>query len=641
MADKDEEVMPRKPMLVLGAGGFVGSAVAKAFAAVEAEEGWEVTGTLRAGQSKPKWVSHVAETSEQKLSEAIARSSVIVLDLVSEPALSEQVLQLLATSSSEEEKVVIGVSTIMTWARTSLPVEEEEADKGLTEDEYKRRRPHVNFSDQHTLEKLLVRSKTDITRTAVICAGLLYGGAEDLFHPLFKKAWQNESLPLLSLSGEGGNILPTIHIEDLCSVILKVADGEGPPYIVAVDQAEGQTLKQVTEAIAKQLGNGQVTQPSKEEIELDADVDYFNLNLKITPVSVDAMGIEWVSQSGFAKNAAKVVAEFRKARGLEPLKLLMLGPLAGIGGSLEGEVAAAIAKEYKVAHLTAAYLIAEATSEQSELSDKVRAAKAADKANTGVLPDELMAQLLRRKLNSAVCTNQGWVLDGYPQTLPQLKLIAPEKADDEEEEAAAEEEEGEEAPKPPADLTPESVLVVNLTADRIKARVQAMSQQQVEATGMTAEQLTKRMTAYAATSAPEGPHNPLLHKAMKELESLELDTDADPLETMLARARLYLGKPRNYGPTEAEVLAKAERLAAVAAEEGAKAKQLEDAQLQEEMAAREVMRAADGVRIADRVQHEKALLEARSAPLRAYLMSEVIPTLTEGLIEVTKVRVSK
>jgi adenylate kinase len=30
--------------------------------------------------------------------------------------------------------------------------------------------------------------------------------------------------------------------------------------------------------------------------------------------------------------------------------------------------------------------------------------------------------------------------------------------------------------------------------------------------------------------------------------------------------------------------------------------------------------------------------QARSAPLRAYLMAEVIPSLTEGLIEVTKVR---
>lgn len=31
-------------------------------------------------------------------------------------------------------------------------------------------------------------------------------------------------------------------------------------------------------------------------------------------------------------------------------------------------------------------------------------------------------------------------------------------------------------------------------------------------------------------------------------------------------------------------------------------------------------------------------VQARSVPLRSYLMSEVIPTLTEGLIEVTKVR---
>jgi hypothetical protein len=110
--------------------------------------------------------------------------------------------------------------------------------------------------------------------------------------------------------------------------------------------------------------------------------------------------------------------------------------------------------------------------------------------------------------------------------------------------------------------------------------------------------------------------------------------------------------------------------------------------VQAETEERERLRVAEAARAADRLQHEKALLEvrrqtdrprargellyacaparmpadrtcshvrtpsfarpfvrpplpraqSRSAPLRAYLMSEVIPTLTEGLIEVTKVR---
>jgi adenylate kinase len=503
---------------------------------------------------------------------------VIVLDLVSEPALSEQVLQILTASETEEEKVVIGLSTIMTWARTS-PVsaeegEEEDEDKALTEEDYKRRRPHVNFRDQHTLEKLLVRSKTETVRTHVVCAGLLYGGAEELLHPLFKLAWHNKPLPLLSLKGDGANVLPTIHVADLCSVLLKVVEGEGPSYIVAVDDAREQTLAKVTHAIAKHLGTGEVSTPSADEVMLGKDVDYFQIDLKIQPTSVAEMGIEWVARSGFVRNVQSVVAEFRKARAIEPLKLLLVGTLAGVSGCLESEVAAAIAREYKVAHVTTASLIAEAVGLQSELSDKVRAAKASDKQNTGNLPDELLVQLVRNKLNSTVCTNQGWVLDGYPYTLPQLKLLAPEKADDDDEVPEAEDgdEEDEDKPKAQADLTPEHVLIVRSADDQLKQRVQAMGQPQVEATGMTAEQLLKRMQLCAQANAPEGPNNVLMHKALKEIEPLEMDVDpaSDGAEPILARARVYLGKPRNYGPTEAETKAREERLAALAAEAEAK-----------------------------------------------------------------------
>ena len=623
MADDEEEVIPKKPILVLGAGGFVGSAIAKAFVTAEDEEGWEVTGTLRAGTAKPKWITHVIEVRavpharrgsrvahvrapeprssrapaggraaaqpvDTALLEAIKRSSVIVLDLVSEPVASEQVLQLLATlaadggDESDAERVVIGVSTIMTWARTSPSPAEEEGGEAppLTEEEYKRRRPHVNFRDQHTLEKLLVRSGSESVRTAVVCAGLLYGGAEELFHPLFKAAWHNQPLPLLSLNGDGANILPTLHIADLCSVVLKVAAGEGPQYLVAVDQAREQTLRKVTDAIAKHLGTGEVVPMHRDDVLLDKDVDYFQLDLRIAPTSVLDMGFTWASRSGLARGAAKVVAEYRVERRILPLKVLLTGPLAGVAGCFESEVAAALAAEYKVAHVTASSLVAAVLVEQSELADKVRAAKAADKQHTGALPDELMAQLVRAKLNSTGCTNQGWVLDGFPQTLPQLKLIAPEKESDADEEVEAEEEadEGEEEterPKPPADLTPESIIVVRMPDTQLKARVQSMSQPQVEATGMTAELLLKRMQAYAQAAAPEGPNNVLTHKALAQVEPLELAHDDASIETSLSRARIYLGRPRNYGPTAAEVAAKAERLEALRVEAEANAAKLE------------------------------------------------------------------
>ena len=38
------------------------------------------------------------------------------------------------------------------------------------------------------------------------------------------------------------------------------------------------------------------------------------------------------------------------------------------------------------------------------------------------------------------------------------------------------------------------------------------------------------------------------------------------------------------------------------------------------------------------LKEEKEMLEARSLPLRNYLMQHVMPTLTEGLIEACKVK---
>jgi nucleoside-diphosphate-sugar epimerase len=73
MADEEEEVVPKKPVFVVGASGFVGSEVSKAFVNAEDEEGWEVSGTLRAGTSKPKWVSHVVQVGARPASSRCAR----------------------------------------------------------------------------------------------------------------------------------------------------------------------------------------------------------------------------------------------------------------------------------------------------------------------------------------------------------------------------------------------------------------------------------------------------------------------------------------------------------------------------------------------------------------------------------------
>jgi hypothetical protein len=111
----------------------------------------------------------------------------------------------------------------MAWARTSPNADEPE--RPLTESDYKTRRPHGNYKELVSLEKLVTKSKREGLRAHVVAAGLTYGEEEDVFHTLFKTAWSNAALPLLSMS-DGSNVLPTIHVTDLCSVVLKLLESD-------------------------------------------------------------------------------------------------------------------------------------------------------------------------------------------------------------------------------------------------------------------------------------------------------------------------------------------------------------------------------------------------------------------------------
>ena len=75
--------------------------------------------------------------------------------------------------------------------------------------------------------------------------------------------------------------------------------------------------------------------------------------------------------------------------------------------------------------------------------------------------------------------------------------------------------------------------------------------------------------------------------------------------------------------------------AAKAAEEEAKAAAEREAN---EAAERKRREDHESRRAAEVEQQEQELLEVRSIPLRNYLMQNVIPTLTEGLIEVCKLK---
>merc|ERR1719327_2310697 len=111
---------------------------------------------------------------------------------------------------------------------------------------------------------------------------------------------------------------------------------------------------------------------------------------------------------------ASVVQEFREARGLQPLRVLVHGN----DDVAKAEIAAALAKEYKVTHVTAA-----------------AAAAAGGEGET-------TAQALVKALSTVGCRNQGYILEGFPANLEEAGALfasAAAKAEGEEEaEAEAE-----------------------------------------------------------------------------------------------------------------------------------------------------------------------------------------------------------
>jgi adenylate kinase len=282
--------------------------------------------------------------------------------------------------------------------------------------------------------------------------------------------------------------------------------------------------------------------------------------------------------------------------------------------------------------LNAQAVVAEAAAKEDELGTEIAAAQAG-----GAVSDELTAKALASVLTTTTCCNQGYILQGFPETLEQASLLfGGKKADAEGEEPPPEDEteEGAGASKGLA-AAPELVITLEAEEEVIKAKLLAQ-----EVPSMSEEKLNESLAAYAANNQDDSPTSVLALPAFAEVEPLgPLSVAADmSIDSLLTKARVYLGQPRNYGPTDEEIAAKKQledAETARVAEAEAQATAEREAAETGERARREEHEAR---RAAEVQQQEQELLEVRSIPLRNYLMQNVIPTLTEGLIEVCKLK---
>lgn len=553
----------------------------------------------------------------------------------------------------EAPKVFVCLSSVLTWAKTR-PADPEDAEASLTEEEFKRRRAHNNFRGHIAAEKLVLkcgRKTNNKLHTYVIAAGLPYGNGEGVFHALFKAAWHADpaALPLFA-TGEGEaagtNIVPTIHVKDLAGCILNVLESLPlTKYIVGIDESKS-SLVDLTKCISENLGTSQIRRVlpelGAESLGMSqGDMDMLTVDLRIDSTAIKEMNVKWVAQAGMIEAIESVVTEYRLSRNLTPLRIAILGPPA-VGKSYFSE---SVCKRYKLHHLhkqavisdaveklKAAVAVLDTASEEVELTSEQQEAGDSAKEtletlstqlteNGGRYEDAQVVAWFQERIKSMACRNQGYVLDGFPETEDKAKELFMNEEDPD---------------TPDPNTAPEWVFALDASDTFLLNRAMSLPEAKITGTHYDETGMARRLALYSAANTDE--NTVLNYFDFNEIHPQHLEVANMADEEVMEAIVSAVGVPHNYGPTPTEQ-------AAIAAAE-AEAKERHDAEKAAEKAETDAREAADAAqneadwaaKLAEVKAQESELLDTSAAPLRNFLVRHVMPSLTEGLVEVCKAK---
>uniref|UniRef100_F6U2V6 Adenylate kinase 7 n=1 Tax=Ciona intestinalis TaxID=7719 RepID=F6U2V6_CIOIN len=629
-------------------------------AASHKEGSYRVIGTLKDPNGKPP--SNIAEivnyNTREELLEKLLECDIIIYNINDDMAAIDEAVWSVSSLHTEIEhfdgpKMFILLSSVLTWAK-SKPLDPDDPEIPFTEDDYRRRKPHPNFKEHISAEKIVIKfGKTNKQKfqTYVVASGLTYGMGENIFHFLYKTAWLGEA-SALQCFGTGTNIVPTIHIKDLASVLQNILDGKPKTrYLVAVDDSQN-SLEEIVRIVSSKSGTGKVEHISKEDALLIKDLkqsefDSLLVNLHMEAMFVkESMSVRWVAETGMVDAIDRIIKEYKETRGLLPMRACILGPPA----SGKSTIAAAVCKQYKLHHITIKDVIDETLErlEQSaarleqeeeeeddgkaqEDSEFLEQVKEGRENNGGRIEDQHIIRFFREKLKSMPCQNQGFVLDGFPKTYEQAKDLF----------ALEDEDEGDDPRRVSYDssIMPEVVIALDAEDDFLKHRVMNLPEEVVQGTHNTEEGFLRRLQEYRSSNHIDDTVLNYFDELEIHPEHIDVNDKTDiKHEAILEKISTMMGEARNYGPTPEEK----EEMERVAAEARMK-KEAEEREIRERQEAEEaaVMKQRQEEwmeRLEEVRRQEREVLEQQSIPLRNYLMKHVMPTLTDGLIQCCQVR---
>ncbi|XP_040413706.1 adenylate kinase 7 isoform X2 [Cygnus olor] len=542
----------------------------------------------------------------------------------------------------------------------------EDSEIPFTEEDYRRRKSHPNFMDHINAEKLILKlGKTNkhIFSTYVVASGLQYGAGEGVLHYFFKIGWLSEATAI-PVFGHGNNFIPTIHVLDLAAVLQNVADHRPRfHYILAVDESM-HTLQELIKCISKNVGPGKIEKIPRENAFLSKELTQTNLDMLLVNLRMEAIflketfNIKWVAQTGLVENIEKIIKEYKQNRGLLPLKVYIHGP-PGVGKST---IAEKLCKHYKLHHIKIKDVISETIAnlekivapkevdydsvgeegeyEEEEEGTNVEEAhellagiKESMEQNAGCLDDQYAVKLIKDKLKSMPCRNQGYVLDGFPETYDQAKELFNLEDEDEEEEIKGK------MPKCDKLITPEFVVSLTASDEFLKNRIINLPESVVAGTHYTQDRFLQSLSLFREINTEDETVLNYFDELEIHPQFIDVAKFEDPENRFIVKEIVKeIGEPRNYGLTDEEK----ESLERKAAEERLAREAKEEAERKRREAEERAERMANweewNKQLEEVKRQEQELLEAQSIPLRNYLMKHVMPTLIQGLNECCKIR---
>ena len=207
--------------------------------------------------------------AKDKENESIKKENSFISNIKEQSKLYEQSFSNSIMGGMNQSK--LSIKQLQNRSKLSMIKEEKEENKIIvyyTEKDYLKRKPALKYFEFKYIENeaINLNQKSNI-KSYVICPGIVYGYGEKHFFSFFRSALLGLPIEEILLD-KGRNIIPTIHMKDLVSIIAKVIEKKpASNYILAFDQTKNSSLKNIVKTIYNCMGDEKNMIEKKETLD--------------------------------------------------------------------------------------------------------------------------------------------------------------------------------------------------------------------------------------------------------------------------------------------------------------------------------------------------------------------------------------